>query len=528
MKDLKRRFRGGLVFCAVPLLALLACTSTVIDTPPVDSTSPRRGGMIRIAQIGEPPSLDVMATTAGITTIETASIYEGLFTLDSQLVPQPSLAQSYQIEDQGLRWVIALRKGVHFHNGQEMTSDDVLASLNRWGKACTAGRILFKNLASMDAPDRYSIVIHLKKPMPVVANLLAVPQNQAAIYPKSIIDATRDGLLQQYVGTGPYKFVVWKPGQYIELARFNEYQARSEPADGMAGRREAYSDSIRFFPVSEVQQRVQGVLTGLYDYSTNISPDFYLGIQATHSVDGMIIKPYSMPVIVFNKKLGIFNNLKMRQAVQAAADVQAMMKAAYGDPMFYRADPSLFFKETQWWSDTGKASYNRNDPVTAKRLLQEAGYHGQTVRILATHEYEFIFKIATVLKSQLAAVGVHAVLEVVDWATVVQRRGDPAAYDIFITQMVWNFDPVDAPYLESSWPGWWDNVRKDALVEQIAMETDYRKRLDLISQLQQAFYEDVPLLKVGDYFDLRIKGKKLQGAGLNAQIPYYFNSWLSR
>jgi len=106
------------------LARLAACTSTVIDTTSAEITTPQRGGTIRDATIGEPPMLDMMATTATITTTITTNIYEGLFTLDSHLSPKPSLAESYQIEDRGLSWVIDLRKGVLVHNGQEMTSED--------------------------------------------------------------------------------------------------------------------------------------------------------------------------------------------------------------------------------------------------------------------------------------------------------------------------------------------------------------------------------------------------------------------
>lgn len=520
-----------LLFTALLLVVFAGCSSKPTETITEDSTTPQRGGTLRYATIGEPLTLDLMVTTNSLSVDVTSNIYEGLFTLDSHFVPQPMLAQTFKTEDHGRRWLIALRKGVLFHNGQEMTSDDVVASLNRWGKMTAGGRTLFQNLTKLEAPDRYSIVIHLKQPMSIVSSLLAIRPGQAAIYPKSVIDAAGGGDMKQYIGTGPYRFVSWQPNRFIELARFDKYQARTEPADGMAGRREAYLDKIRFIPVPEVQQRVQGVQTGLYDLASSISPDLYAGMKNIPSIETMIVKPSYYPVFTFNKKEGIFRDLKMRQAVQAAADFEPMMEAAFGDPAFYRLDPSLNFKETKWWSDAGKSLYNQNNPDKARLLLKAAGYRGQKIRILTTREYEYMYKLAVVLESQLEAVGMHASIEVVDNATLEQRRKVPSAFDMYTTSFLNFNDPGATPYWDETSPlsGWWVSPRKDSLLQQLATESDDSKRLGLVAQFQQLWYEDVPLLKVGDGFTLRIWSKKVHGPGLTkSPLFYQYNNWLSK
>jgi peptide/nickel transport system substrate-binding protein len=483
--------------------------------------------MIKVATIGDPPTLDMMATSVLITQEITTNVFEGLFTLDSHFKPQLSLAQSYQIGDQGLSWTIGLRKGVLFQNGQEMTSADVLASLNRWGKVAQYGQILFSNLVSLTAPDTYTILIQLKKPMPIVPVLLAVPEQQAAIYPKSVIDASGTGPVKQYIGTGPYMFASWKPNQYIELDRFSKYQARSEPSDGMAGKRVAYADKIQFIPVPEVQQRVEGVQTGLYSYGEQISPDLYSTFQSLPTLDTVTVKPWWYPVMVFNKKQGLFANLKMRQAVQAALDYKTMMQAAFGNAAFYRLDPSIYFKETAWWSGDSENLYNQGNATKAKQLLQEAGYSGQTIRLLTTQQYDWMYKLSVVMKSQLEAIGMHVTLNVVDWATLIQLRSSPGNYDIFTTGINLVPDPAITPNWKSTWPGWWSDTQKDAMLQQLALETDNTKRIALEAQFQRYWYEQVPMLKVGDFFLLAVKSKQLQGPGLSSPLPYMFNSWLS-
>ena len=101
--------------------------------------TPRKGGVIRVGNLGEPPSLDAHWTTASITETLTNHIYEGLYSLDNSNKPIPMLAEGVTISKDGLVYTFKLRQGVKFHNGKEMTSDDVVASLARWGKQSVYG-----------------------------------------------------------------------------------------------------------------------------------------------------------------------------------------------------------------------------------------------------------------------------------------------------------------------------------------------------------------------------------------------------
>src|SRR5690606_20747255 len=101
------------------------------------------GGTLRYAAVSEPAPLDMMLTTAGVSLVVGMHIFEALYTLDSHFEPQPMLAEGEKVEDGGKTIIIALRQGVHFHNGKEMTSEDVVASMNRWAKYGVRGKLLF-------------------------------------------------------------------------------------------------------------------------------------------------------------------------------------------------------------------------------------------------------------------------------------------------------------------------------------------------------------------------------------------------
>jgi peptide/nickel transport system substrate-binding protein len=122
------------------------------------------------------------------------------------------------------------------------------------------------------------VVIHMKEPATaMLIDGLARPNNAAAIYPKEIIDAAGDQQIKEFIGTGPYRFVEHKPDRHIKVARFKDYGARAEPADGFGGKRIAYFDEILFIPVPDVTVRLAGVETGEYDFAMQIKQDQYAG-----------------------------------------------------------------------------------------------------------------------------------------------------------------------------------------------------------------------------------------------------------
>ena len=115
-------------------LAVLALVALVAVTPAA-SQAPRKGGVLRVGMIGEPPSLDAHATTATITREIGINIFEGLYALDARHQPVPLLAEGQEAHDGGKRYLIHLRRDVKFHNGKTLTSADVVASLKRWGRS---------------------------------------------------------------------------------------------------------------------------------------------------------------------------------------------------------------------------------------------------------------------------------------------------------------------------------------------------------------------------------------------------------
>jgi peptide/nickel transport system substrate-binding protein len=124
-------------------------------------------------------------------------------------------------------------------------------------------------------------------------------------------------------------------------------------------------------------------------------------------------------------------------------------------------------------------------------------------------------------------VGFKVDLQVVDWATLVQRRNKPELYDVFSTGFTFTADPALATSLQCNWPGWWCHEEKDRLLGELIREADPKKRKAIIDRIQTVFYEDVGRVKLGDTFALNVVRKDVRGFRATPEL-FFWNAWLAR
>ncbi len=327
------------------------------DSAVLAATPLRRGGTLKIAEIGEPLTLDAPATTATLTAVITLPIFEGLFAFDAGWRIRPDLAAGYSVSKDGLMYTITLRSNVSFHNGKMLTADDVVASVNRWGKVNPQAAAPYGAVDTVQAAASDTVVIKMKTPFAPFLGFLALA-GACGIMPKEVIDGIGPGGLKQYVGTGPYKFVEWAPDRYVHLTRFDQYAARTDPASLFAGRKEALADDIFYYPVTQVATRVAGVQSGDYDIADGINQDAYVPLKADPRVTVGLLPGYYL-IFFLNKKQGLMTNQKLRQAVEVALDMQPIMQATFGDPQLYSLDASLYPKGTPWYTTAGATLVQR-------------------------------------------------------------------------------------------------------------------------------------------------------------------------
>ena len=152
---------GKKIFLCFLASTLILATLALSGGPALAAMKP--GGILRYAVIDSPPTLDQHAVTSDLSTTIAQHWSEGLYAYNAKYEPAPLLAKSDEVQDGGKLVIIQLREGVPFHNGKEMTSEDVVASLKRWGEHGVRGPIVFKHVDRLEAAGKYTVKIYFKE-----------------------------------------------------------------------------------------------------------------------------------------------------------------------------------------------------------------------------------------------------------------------------------------------------------------------------------------------------------------------------
>lgn len=490
-----------------------------------------QGGTLNVAVVDEPPTLDIHQTTANVVASITWNIYEALFTFDQEFQVIPMLAESHEVSDDGLVHTVKLRQGVPFHNGDEMTAADVIASFERWSVLNGAGASLMDASEKIVEVDDYTVEWRLTHPFGAFLQTVSQNGQGMAIYPKSVIDAAGEEPLGEFIGTGPYKFVERQADRYTKLDRFDDYAALPGEPDGYGGHKYQYLDEMMFIPVPDQAARVAGLQAGDYHFidSEAISAEQSEPLETDPNVDIEHLPPTGWRALVLNWRSPLMGDQKIRQAFQFALDHEQILQASEGEG-FYRLDPSVMLKETVWYTTTGEELYDPNKTEQAKSLLDDAGYDGTPLRIITSQVTNYHYNTAVVARQQLEAVGFEVDLQVYDWATLIDRRADPDVWDVLTAGLTFNPDPTMMAIMQlCSWPGWWCSDRSRELLEQLQSESEFDARYATWEKLQRVFYEEVPMIKVGDALGVCARATGLKGFVSQSQLgAMYWNMWLEQ
>lgn len=503
-----RNIKKGFFLTLLMLTLLVGCNSNSSAPSGGNNDSPESngaeevvtGGELKVAYSAQPPILDPATSNAIVTAEIMGHVYETLITTDADYNIKPMLAESFEQSEDGKTVTFNLRQGILFHNGQEMKADDVVASLNKW-KEGPGGRGQFDD-AVFEAEDDYTVVLKLAEPLSTA--LFAIAQGGSsfsAIMPKDIAEAAGADGATEYIGTGPFKFVEWRQDQYIHLAKFDDYQPLDEPANGLAGKREALVDDLYFMIVTDSSTRVAGIQSGEYDFAHEIPLDNVEQLESNPNIDTHIVPGAGSITGILNKKKGFFTDVKAREGLYAALDMGAMMQAALTDEKYYDLNHNLMLphQAEQWYSDTGKDIYNVQDVDKAKQLFSEAGYNGEEIRIVTSRDYDHIYNASVVMESQLEQAGLNVKLEVYDWATLLSKLNDEDSFDIFLVWLGFKPEPTSLHVLSKDNSGWTDSEELNEILKEFRSQPTIEDAKPVYEKLQQWNWEYFPAVKIGDY-----------------------------
>ncbi|RYL86391.1 ABC transporter substrate-binding protein [Sporolactobacillus sp. THM19-2] len=488
------------------ILSLVGCGSNN------STNSNSNSKTLNVAYDVVPPSIDPHMTTSAAVMEITRPVFETLVALDAENNPKPQLAESWKFSEDGKTVTFELRKGVKFHNGKEMTSADVVASMERWEKLSPLAQGRLKN-ATFTAQGKYIVLLNLAKPDSTVLMTLANPLQYSAIMPKEIIDSATQTGVKKYIGTGPFKVVKADPQQYLNLEKFTAYKPIGDTSSGLSGRHEAKVEKININFVKDPSTRVSGLESGQYDLATGIPYDNYATLKNNSNLKSYMYD-FGLLGIAFNKKQGVFADQKMRQAVQYALKKKDVLTSAFVNPKFFELEPMLATGNQPLWNNNqGEDVYNSEDVNKAKQLLAESGYKGQKITIITTRDYEYLYNASIAIQQQLKKIGMNVKLENYDWPTLLKRRAVPQGWDMFTMGWLNEAVPVNYNFLYSKneYPGWTNDPKIDDLIVKIQSVSDMKEVSPLFSQLQKEFYMYAPIAKLGDFKNYAVHQKSVSG-----------------
>ena len=501
-----RKLKGLLI--AVLALMLVACNS--------EGGKPKEAGgkedtELHVAMAGQPPTIDP-AMTAGSTTKQTARhIFETLLAVNSNYLPVPMLAESYDISDDRKTYTFILREGVKFHNGKEMTSEDVVASMNRWISLSPVAKEAFGD-SKFESDGDYKVVVQLEQPVFELLDVLASTKQFAGIMPKEVVENAEPDGVKEYIGTGPFKFVEWKQDQYLKLTKFEDYQAVETEADGMSGKKEALVTDLYFDFVADSSTRLAGLQTGEYDVSISVPLDSYEQMKVNPNIK--IYKDlYGVLSLIYNKEAGIFSDVNMRRAVNAAINPEEVLLAAVTTEDLYELDNGYMHQnQKNWYSDAGKEEYNLVDADLAKEYLEKAGYNGEEVVLLTTRDFDHQYNAAVVTKEQLEKVGINVRLDVYDFATLLEKEKNPENWDLLTISVSTVTTPSQVLYLTYNQHGFTKDENITGLLKDIKASTSAEESQKIFSELQEySWKEYLPVSNYGYHYGVFTSTDKVEG-----------------
>jgi peptide/nickel transport system substrate-binding protein len=523
-------------------------TVTVVATPTATledramaAEDAKKGGHLRIASVGSVQSFDPLWTTASSTGNVSSLILEALFAYKEDNTLGKMLIDDWEVSADGLKWTFKIREGVEFHDGTPLTTDQVIGTLRRQSERAPVFKLVwdqfgpagFDEFITKDNDLEFSM--NLTGTTGLVLDALG-PQN---FMPQIVLESwyslpATESAPGTPIGTGPYRFESWTPGDRWTAIPFANYSKSSEPTDGESGAHTAFFDRVSYIEIPDQATRVAALQTDAVDVVQEFSQDLIDRLKADSNVQ-LIANPPLRLLGHFNYQIPPFNDpvhgRDLRRAVVMAYDNEKALLAAAGTPDRINLCASLMECGSAFESNAGSENlYNANRIEDAKKIVKDAGYEGYTIRLMDPADRQPAHGAAQVTREVLEDIGFDVDLRVMDWATMVQDRATVDRWEFFHT---WSGRSVRVGPIghlrfgEIQYDAWFnhytdtDGTQRE-LFEVFASETDPAKIDAAMEEFQQYFYDDAIFLQVGEFYSNWAASNKIKGLHGNpgGQNPY--------
>lgn len=391
------------------------------------------------------------------------------------------LAESWDVSEDGLTWTFHLRRGVKFHNGREMTADDVVFNFDRILNEATGASMYsyFKNkIVSYKALDPYTVEFVLSGGAGTFLSELGLSVRAAIVAPECV---TKDNTIVHPIGTGPFEFLWWKPGEEWRAKRFDDYWGQV-----------AKIDEVVFKYIPDTTVRLTALKTGEIDWMREIPYDQVKAMLANPSPDIQISVQYESRTnrLNMNCTRPPFNDPRVRQAVAYAIDKEAYVEAVWfgmGNPHNQPFSPGSFLELPL------DDPYRTSDIAKAQALMAEAGYADGFEANVISHapfkdDWEF-------LQTYLSQIGIKLNVEILDSAQWT-ARAKALDYDMMLASqaLIYHWDRVYSYFDSASSANWlvggYKNDRVSELLAQGRSEVDLEKAKAIYTTIAQIVQDE--------------------------------------
>lgn len=434
-----------------------------------------------------PPVLEVIRESTNPAMRIAPNIYDTLITFDYNTFElQPGLAKSWErMDDRTL--IFNLRKGVMFHDGTEMTAEDVVFTfgaerffneeLPGYGNA----KMYFGHLERVEAVDDYTVRVTTKTPDPLLELRFASYMSEIISKDAFLAAPDYDTYSRNVVGTGAYELVEMKADEYIRLEAFDDYWGGEPPLE-----------SIEFRVVPEVSSRVAGLVNDEYDIISELPPDQFKSIEKHGDLEVAGGPIRNNRVLLFREDNALMQDPKLRQALTLAIDRELIVETLYDGMTTVPNGNQFTYYNDMYLEDAPPLEYN---PEKARELLAESSYEGEELlyRLLPGY-YTMQMATAEAMQQMWKDVGINVKIEIKEnWdqilvpSTCIQDYSTTMMYPDPVGHY-WRLWEPDGVIQRG---GYWDPPERfNELGETLASSTDLRERREVFREMLEIGNED--------------------------------------
>jgi peptide/nickel transport system substrate-binding protein len=491
----------------------LASSGAAAALPRFAIAQPANSRVLKFVPQANLTLVDPIITTAAVSTNHGFMVWDTLFGLNSKLEPKPQMAEGYTVSDDGRTYLIKLRDGLKFHDGEPVRAQDAAPSLARWAARDTFGQTVATYVDSWGVQDDKTIKVTLKEKFPLLIE--AIAKGDAVVpfvMPERLAKTDPFKTITEVVGSGPFRFLKneFVSGSSVAYAKNTDYVPRQEAPDWTSGGKVVNFDRVEWKVIPDAATAASALQAGEVDWYEQVQADLVPLLRKNTAIALGPSNPQGyIAGMRFNHLYPPFNDVKLRQAVLIAVNQEDYMRAVTGDdPSLYQICRSQYPCGTTYGTEV-KGDNQTGNIAKAKAMIKEAGYAGQKGVLINPTDFASIEPLGDITYDLLQnKLGINMEMVATDWGSVVQRRAskepvDKGGWSVFHTWFSGGFilNPVvSAPFRGANgWFGWYVNQKVEDLTKAWLQAPDLDTRKKIAAEIQDENFRQVPTITLGQF-----------------------------